>query len=173
MSGRLIILSMIVAIDVLYSESSAMVAAVQFEHWQSDDVVFTHTLAIEDRSEYIPGKFYLRELASILAILKEIDNFTTLVIDGYCHLNECGKKGLGAYLFDATKERYPIIGVAKKPFKNSLHATPVYWGNSKKPLYVTSIGIEQDVAASHISSMVGSYWVPTLLKQVDSLSRGN
>jgi len=164
---------MIVAIDVLYSESSAIVAAVQFEYWQSDEVVSTHTLTIEDRSEYIPGKFYLRELAPILAILKEIDHPHTVVIDGYCHLDEDGKKGLGAHLFDATEGRFSIIGVAKNPFNGSLHATPVCRGDSKKPLYVTSIGIDQDVAASYIASMVGSYRMPTILKQVDSLSRGN
>jgi len=164
---------MIVAIDVRYSESSATVAAIQFGHWQSDEVVSTHTLTIEDRSEYIPGKFYLRELAPILAILKEVDYAHTVVIDGYCHLDECGKKGLGAYLFDATEGRYPVIGVAKSPFKGSHHATPVYRGDSKKPLYVTSIGVDQNVAASHIASMVGTYRMPTVLKQVDSLSRGN
>lgn len=164
---------MIVAIDVLYSESSAVVAAIKFDHWQSQEVVSTHTLTIPDKSEYKSGNFYLRELEPILAMLKEVDHAHTLVIDGYCHLDKCGKKGLGAYLFDATEGRYTVIGVAKNPFKGSLHATPVYRGDSKKPLYVTSIGIEQDIAASNIASMCGSYRMPAILKQVDSLSRGN
>ncbi|PKN30756.1 MAG: endonuclease V, partial [Deltaproteobacteria bacterium HGW-Deltaproteobacteria-21] len=47
----------------------------------------------------------------------------------------------------------------------------VFRGRSKSPLYVTAAGMDPSEAAGHIRSMHGGHRIPTLLKQVDRLSR--
>ena len=164
---------MIVAIDALYRDNSARVAAVVFKDWTSEEASARQTLSFTHVSEYIPGQFYQRELEPILSILKKLETIHTIVIDGYCHLDKEGKKGLGAHLYDATKGQYTIIGVAKNPFMGSPHAACVYRGESKKPLYVTSIGISKETAANYISKMAGNYRMPNILKEADSMSRNS
>ncbi len=163
---------MIVAVDVLYSESTALVAAVVFQQWDAKESLATYTLKREGVAEYIPGKFYLRELEPIKAVLTRVGNVDTVVIDGYCYLDESGQKGLGAHLYDATAGKYTIVGVAKNSFKGSPHAVPVCRGDSKKPLFITSVGMPQEQAADYISHMSGDFRMPTLLKKVDSMTRG-
>ena len=48
--------------------------------------------------------------------------------------------------------------------------TEVYRGNTKKALYVTSVGLD-DNANSLVKQMHGKFRIPTLLKQVDQLCR--
>ena len=63
-----------------------------------------------------------------------------------------------------------MIGAAKTVF----HATAtveVRRGRSERPLYVTATGMEPEVAAQHIRRMHGRYRMPTLLREVDQLSR--
>ena len=89
------------------------------------------------------------------------------------YLDNDKKKGLGAYLYDYYQNKTAVIGVAKNNFKENSISAKVIRGNSKKPLYITSIGIEQDVAADMIKKMHGDYRLPTLLKKVDSICRKN
>ena len=49
----------------------------------------------------------------------------------------------------------------------------VYRGKSKKPLFITSVGIELEQAKQHIQSMAGKDRFPLLLKQADILSRSS
>jgi deoxyribonuclease V len=44
-------------------------------------------------------------------------------------------------------------------------------GESKKPLFVTSAGVDTDWAAAQIINMDGEYRLPTLVKLADSLSK--
>ncbi len=163
---------MIVAFDVYYYlEGKALVAAATFESWDAEQSYSTHRKLFDSPFEYVSGKFYLRELKPILSILSELPEVDTYVIDGYCHLDGEGKMGIGAYLYNELPPDMKVIGVAKNPYQGSEYACKVYRGESKKPLYVTSIGIPYDEAGELISSMHGDFRMPTLLKEVDSISR--
>ena len=74
-------------------------------------------------------------------------------------------------MYDALDEKIPIIGVAKNSFQNISTDTYLYRGESKKPLFITSSGVEQQEAKKLIKSMHGKYRFPTLLKEVDRSCR--
>jgi deoxyribonuclease V len=160
---------MIAAVDVCYHDPGATAAAILFENWEDEHPMTQHLCHIPQVAEYQPGQFYLRELPCVLAVLKRLQQSpSVIVIDGHVWLRP-GEPGLGWHLHEATG--IPVIGVAKTSFDQSPHAAHVFRGESMKPLFVTAVGIAQDVAAQHISAMHGSFRLPTLLKLVDHLCR--
>lgn len=163
---------MILAIDVDYREDNkAVVSGVLFEDWKNQYPQDIVTTSVDNVQAYKSGQFYKRELPCILELLKKIDsNFQYIIVDGYVFLGE-DKKGLGAYLYEALDKRVPIIGVAKNAFRDIEEETYIYRGESKKPLYITSIGLVQENAKEYIQQMHGKYRLPTLLKLVDSSCR--
>ena len=163
---------MILAIDVDYrEESKANVAGVLFLNWEDATPFKQLTVEVEGVLPYESGSFYKRELPCILALLKKLEEMPSLIIvDGYVTLAE-GKKGLGAYLYEALEERVPVVGVAKNLFPNIPESTYLFRGESKKPLYITSLGISENIAKECIGKMHGKYRFPTLLKEVDRLCR--
>ncbi len=64
-----------------------------------------------------------------------------------------------------------MIGVAKRPFYQNVEAIAVTRGRSRRPLFVTAIGIDPRQAAAGVQSMHGNFRMPTLLKLVDALSK--
>jgi len=94
-----------------------------------------------------------------------------VVIDGYVWLGEPNHYGLGLYLYDALYKKVPIIGVAKNRFKDTPKECELFRGSSKKPLFITSVGVDLESAKKFIESMYGDYRIPKLLKKVDNLSR--
>jgi deoxyribonuclease V len=106
--------------------------------------------------EYRPGAFYEREPLDVV------------VVDGYVWLGP-ERPGLGWYLHDA--RGVPVIGVAKNPFAGA-SATEVTRGDSARPLYVTAVGIAQEVAAERVKGMHGEHRIPTLIRRADALARG-
>ena len=89
-------------------------------------------------------------------------------MDGYVFLGD--KPGLGAYLKERIERTVAIIGVAKSYFKGS-GAIEILRGDSQNPLYVSSAGIDPMKAANLISNMHGKHRIPTLLKEVDRLTK--
>jgi len=162
---------MILAVDVnYYDDMSAKVAGVLFEHWDDREPTQILTSLIPKVNEYISGQFYKRELPCILDILKQVEyKLDYIVVDGYVYLND--KMGLGAYLYEALDKKIKIIGVAKSEFRDISTDTYLYRGESKKPLYITSAGVDLRQAKEFIASMHGNYRFPTLLKEVDRLCR--
>ena len=68
--------------------------------------------------------------------------------------------------------KIPIIGVAKTNFAAiEKHKRALLRGDSKKPLYITAIGIELDDAFEKVASMAGEFRFPTLLKELDRLTK--
>ena len=121
-------------------------------------------------AEYAPGQFYLRELPCLLAVIDRLDALPrTIVVDGYVFLGP-ERPGLGAHLYDALAGNVPVVGVAKRPFRDAF-AVPVRRGESARPLYVTAIGLAVGEAAAHVRAMHGEHRIPTLLRRVDALSR--
>jgi deoxyribonuclease V len=169
---------MIFAVDVHYLQSKAMVAGILFQDWQ-DSIPLRHITAeivadIVDVAEYAPGQFYKRELPCILEILAQLKPLPEIiVVDGYVYLGSDQKPGLGKYLYEAIDRQSIIIGVAKNRFADTPVEAEVFRGGSQRPLYVTSIGMEQVMAKSAIASMHGKYRLPDLLKIVDKLSKQN
>jgi len=162
---------MIFAIDVHYNpDESAKVAGVLFENWEDATPLKVYTTHIEKVNPYESGSFYKRELPCILAILELVqETIEYIVVDGYVYLND--KKGLGAHLYHALNEQISIIGVAKSAFRDIAEQTYLYRGESTKPLYVTSVGVELSQAKEWVETMHGKYRFPTLLKEVDRLCR--
>ncbi len=164
---------MLLAIDVHYLEqSSAVVAGALFESWTSSEASQELCTKVLDVHEYIPGQFYLRELPCIMALLSELKELPDLiVIDGFVTLGEEAKPGLGQYLYLELGERVPVVGVAKKAFKDTPEDTEVFRGESAKPLFVTSVGVPQESAKAWVKGMFGASRLPVLLRQVDRLCR--
>jgi deoxyribonuclease V len=162
---------MIVSLDTYYFDTHSTTAVVCFKDWQSAEsfdewCVNTHC----NPSAYVPGKFFQRELPSLLnaiALLRESPDI--LIVDGYVWLDGNQRPGLGAMLYEAIFQKIPVVGVAKSRFKGA-PATEVFRGASKKPIYVTSVGCESDPAPL-VASMHGNHRIPSLIKRTDFLSR--
>ena len=163
---------MFACVDVHYKIDCAKVACLTFDAWQSTVPKSKYTILIKHFEEYVPGQFYKRELPCIMRILDKVrESITVLVIDGYVWLDGQRTPGLGAHLYSALHGKVNIIGVAKTAFKGTSAAIKVFRGGSKRPLFVTSVGISPVRAASNIQKMYGIYRIPILLKLVDRLSR--
>jgi len=162
---------MIVALDVYYndSEDCALAACVGFHTFNDDQPSFSKTIQMQGLQPYISGLFWKRELPPLLEMTHSIsETIDLIIIDGYVTLGD--RPGLGYYLWKALGEQISVIGVAKTFFQGA-RAMEVIRGTSKKPLFVTSIGIDQTKAAEAIHQMHGSFRIPTLLKIVDHLSK--
>ncbi|MFO0588136.1 MAG: endonuclease V [Polyangiaceae bacterium] len=163
---------MLVAVDAQYADSHAGVACVGFDDWPAETPVFERTSVVRPIEPYTPGEFRRRELPCILKILAELPAPpAVVVIDGYVLLDSHGRKGLGAYLFDALDGQCAVVGVAKKAFHDSPHARIVLRGQSAQPLFVTAQGLSLDDAERAIRAMAGPFRIPTLLRRVDQLAR--
>lgn len=166
---------MILAFDTYYFENKAKTICVSFNHWTTAEPTEVFEEIIEGVAEYEPGSFYKRELPCILSLLKDVkyDNIEAIIIDGFVHLDDEQKLGLGGYLYNALNQSIPIIGVAKSSFYGiEKKVKALTRGDSKKALFITSVGIDLDSAYENIKSMHGKYRMPTILQIVDSKSKG-
>jgi deoxyribonuclease V len=165
---------MIFAFDVYYNGNIAQAVVIGFEQWTDLVPKFSAKELIINIEQYTPGEFYKRELPCILRVYNKIDPTTIsqIIVDGYVQLDDNGKPGLGAHLYEALDKKFPVIGIAKKPFgENGKFVRQVYRGQSQQPLLVTAIGVDVDEAAENVRQMHGEHRIPSLLKQLDTLSR--
>lgn len=161
---------MIAAVDVDYRDDRAVAACLTFEAWSDGQANRAWTRALPAASEYTPGAFYTRELPCLLAVLEPCAaELSAVIVDGFVWLGP-DRPGLGARLFEALGGRCPVVGVAKTSFQGA-PAQAVLRGGSKRPLFVTAIGMATEAAAEQVAAMHGAHRVPTLLKQVDRLCR--
>ena len=163
---------MILATDVDYREDLAVAAGVIFENWSSEKAFTTKTVNVTEFGDYVPGQFYKRELPCISALLEAIETpISCIVVDGFVTLGADKRPGLGYHLWEKLERKTPIIGVAKNSFQNTRSESEVFRGISKKPLYVTAVGLDLSDAINGIESMHGEHRLPTMLKLVDSVCR--
>ncbi|MDH3328149.1 MAG: endonuclease V [Desulfobulbaceae bacterium] len=163
---------MYLCVDVHYSETGALAAGVVFEEIDSCVITGEYIKKISRVSDYSPGHFYKRELPAILELLREVEHgIKTIIIDGYVWLSTDMRPGLGAHLYTALARKIQVIGVAKNAYKNASMAALLYRGRSRKPLYVTAAGMENELAVHLVKKMHGPHRLPTQLKYVDRLSR--
>lgn len=163
---------MIAALDVDYGTDDARAACVLFADWADPAPSRESTVSIEKVAPYVPGSFYKRELPCLLAVLERVGAaYHTVVVDGHVWLGPGDTRpGLGAHLHRALGGSIPVVGVAKNHFADNA-AIEVLRGQSKRPLYVTAVGIYAANAAAAVRSMHGAHRIPTLLHRVDRLAR--
>ena len=160
------------AVDVHYLSTGGARAAVVL----AADAAFAHVLAERTAAvpwvpPYRPGKFYLRELPPLHAVLDDLSGLGLLVVDGYADLDPSGRPGLGAHAH--AEFGVPVIGVAKTAFRTATHAVPVVRGESSaRPLFVTAAGMSRHEAADLVRRMAGRYRLPDALRRADALARG-
>lgn len=160
----------IAALDVDYRADAAVAACVLFETWSSEHVLKGYTVSAPAAAGYTPGAFYARELPCLLAALGRCpERPEVVIVDGHVWLGR-ERPGLGAHLHAALGGTTPVVGVAKNPFRGA-PAHEVLRGGSRRPLFVTAIGIDAAEAAAQVAAMHGAHRVPTLLRMVDQLCR--
>lgn len=161
-----------VCLDVHYCEQTASAAALIFEDWNASAPAAQYRALVPCSGEYEPGRFYLRELAPLLVVIERIvEPIEVLIIDAYCTLSADGAPGLGAHLFAAIGGEAAVVGVAKSRYRNTDHAEEILRGGSPRPLFITSLGLPKQEAATKIALMAGQHRIPTLLSVVDRLAR--
>lgn len=164
---------MILAIDVYYKENEAKVVAVLFncDDETPQSIIIDTKTSIEN---YVSGEFYKRELPCIESILQKINlnGIETVIIDGHIYVDDDGTFGLGGYTWKSLDKKIPVIGVAKTSFfRNKNTVKEIFRGESKKPLYVSSIGIDLEIACNLVMDMKGNYRIPTILKELDRITK--
>lgn len=165
---------MILAFDTYYYENKAKTVCIAFEDWASGAGTQIFTEVLEGIEEYVPGEFYRRELPCILSLLKQIDlkAVETIIVDGFVYLDDANRPGLGAHLYQQLNAGIPVVGVAKTNFASiETNKRAVLRGQSTRPLYVTAVGTDPDLAAEKVRMMSGPNRIPDLLKQLDQLTK--
>ncbi|WP_201607265.1 endonuclease V [Psychrobacter immobilis] len=158
--------------DVVQKLDSAKVAGIRFQGIEINEILSEHTVNVNNVAPYESGQFYKREMPCLLALINQIkEPFDVIIIDGYVFLDSVGKAGLGKYLYDNLANKKPIIGIAKNHFYDITEDYAVWRGISKRPLYVTSIGINITTAKEMVSKMEGEHRIPKMAADVDKLGR--
>ena len=163
-------LSMIACLDVAYHDTRAAAAGIVFRDWHDEFVIAEHLISLGDIQPYQSGQFFMRELPCLSAILRVLPPVQVVLVDGYVWLEEC-RPGLGAHLYHSLDDRVSVIGVAKTRYRGAENIQEIRRGTSKRPLYISAVGLSVPQAAGHVCSMRGPHRIPTLLKRVDLLSR--
>ena len=159
------------AVDVYYPAAGGALAAMVVAADPSfGQLVGEHTAWLETVAPYRPGEFFARELPAVRAVLATAEPVDLLIIDGYVQLDPQGRPGLGAHANAAFG--IPVIGVAKTAFRSATHAVEVLRGEAVRPIYVTAVGVDLEVAVAMVRAMAGPYRLPDALRRVDALSRG-
>ena len=162
----------IACLDVYYLNETAQAACVVFGSESPNQMIAEYVTLISEVNEYIPGEFYRRELPCLLAVLAQVkEEIGLVIVDSFVWLGQ-GKKGLGAHLYEALEGKLGVIGVAKTFFHDCTACLEVYRGESKKPLYVSTVGFDLNLAGELVKNLQGEYRIPEVLKRVDQLSRG-
>lgn len=165
---------MLLALDVAYSPTHGHAVALAFPDWAAPAASAVYQAALSPVADYEPGAFYKRELPCLLAVLAQVPLAAVrgLIVDGYVSLGPENRPGLGQHLYEALGGQIPVIGVAKTRFAGvAPQVAPVRRGASQNPLYVTSVALPVAEAARHVAGMHGAFRLPTLLKQLDDLTK--
>ncbi|MDZ4683419.1 MAG: hypothetical protein SH848_09100 [Saprospiraceae bacterium] len=110
----------------------------------------------------------------MISLLKQIDlnGVRVIIVHGFVVLDAADKPGLGGRLYEYLDKKIPIIGVAKTNFaQNITNKRAVVRGQSSKPLFVTALEMDLDTAADLTKNMHGNYRMPTILKELDRLTK--
>lgn len=170
------------AMDVQYDDPRAKAAGVVFRAWEETRPLAEYAIDIDRVQDYVPGEFYRREMPCLLQLIRWVlekhpadqPPIETLIVDGFVYLGDSW--GLGRHLLEQVRAEAltptAVIGVAKTSFKGA-RPVEVLRGQSARPLFVTAEGTPANAAADGLRAMHGEHRIPTLLKRVDRLARGD
>ena len=162
---------MMFCVDAAYEGDRAAVCATGFRYARSRAPARILTAFVKGVDDYVPGSFFRRELPCLMKVIGNIqDEINLLIIDGYVWLPG-NMPGLGARLYLALNSRVPVIGIAKSPFRGSRGVLKVLRGESIRPLYVTSIGIQLREASELVRNMAGGFRIPDMMRIADSTAK--
>lgn len=158
--------------DVKYYDEYAVIGYALFENHKSDIAFKTGQYKHEKPTPYISGEFYKRELPCLLTAINQItETISLMYIDANVWLGE-NLKGLGYYLYESLDGKIPVIGISKTSFHGAgKQVKLILRGESKSPLYISSIGIDLNKASNIVSEMSGDYRLPAMIKIADMMSR--
>ena len=117
---------MLLALDSYYLGDVCNTSLVIFENNPYSSIYYTDTVYTDVTSEYIPGKFYRRELPGIKVILKKLirehpelwPNVDAIIVDSFVRLKSQDKEwdGLGQHLYDWLESigQHKIVWVLQK-----------------------------------------------------------
>lgn len=165
---------MLLAVDTYYFENKAKTVGLAFDDWEATAERHRYVETLEHVAEYVSGEFYKRELPCILSLMAtyKLGAFEAIIVDGFVYLDDDGKMGLGGHLYKALGKTIPVIGVAKTDFISlKTNKKALLRGNSSKPLFITAIGVDLDLATEKIKIMNGDFRMPALLKKLDVLTK--
>ncbi|NPA94948.1 MAG: endonuclease V [Thermodesulfobacteria bacterium] len=160
-------------LDVAYQETTALAVAIITKANDTETIVNRYWRETSAPHEYVPGKFFKRELPCILRVLDEVkEPLEVVFIDAYVWLPD-GRPGLGAYLFESLGSTTPVVGIAKNRFYTGQERhlfRKVYRGKSRRPLYVTAAGMGVEDAAQLVTRLAGPFRIPSPVKAAHSLA---
>ena len=162
----------IACLDAAYSETSSSGACAVLPTWDAAKPLSLRTCRQGVARPYEPGSLYKRELPILLAVLQQLEQHpATIIVDGYVWLDGDRRPGLGAVLYQALAQQSAIIGVAKTSFGDASWCIPVVRGESRRPLFVSAVGMDAEEAAKGVQAMHGRHRIPTVLQLVDREAR--
>ena len=164
------------ALDAYYTGNNAKVVGVLFENFSDEKPLKIISKIVDDVAPYESGSFYKRELPCIVSLLQALDvrDISLIVVDGFVYLDDEGGYGLGGHLYECLEHRVQIVGVAKSPFKGSCKLVrEICRGGSKRPLFVSAIGMDVGKAARLVKGMSGEFRIPSLLKILDDETKSD
>jgi deoxyribonuclease V len=165
----------IALLDVHYGTQGAHAACVLAASWVDATPVAGYCVAVRQVEAYEPGHFYRRELPCLLQVLDTLPcKPSVAVVDGYVWLPQEARAGLGLHLHHALGLEIPVVGIAKTAFvgtESSPLVTKIFRGGSKRPLFVSAVGVELSLAGGWVQSMAGAHRIPSLVAAVDRLAR--
>ena len=159
---------MIGIFDVGYVDDFAVVGCVTIADFADGEPTRQWVVRAGSVGPYVAGEFYRRELGPLLRAVDSAGDLSTCVIDAYVDLGRDASPGLGRILFEQTG--VPVIGVAKSRYPGTPEAMEILRGNSKRPLFVSSAGVDLDSAKAAVVRMAGSGRVPAMLRLADRLA---
>jgi deoxyribonuclease V len=160
-------------VDVDYRDTSVVAACVCLCDWPDAAPCHETTVTLPGpAAAYVSGAFFHRELPYLLRVLAALPAAPAIVVvDGYVALG-AGQPGLGQHLHEALDGRAAVVGVAKTAYRGAVGAVAITRGRSRRPLFVSAVGLAADEAARGVLAMAGAYRIPAMLKRVDRLCRG-
>lgn len=166
--------AMKLAVEVHYGSDGAVAAGVAFDEWDAPEATHTYTTRIAHVETAVRGELDLRALPCLLQLLREHAlEPDTLVINGFVHLDALETPGLGRHLYHALGRRCAVIGVSKTALPDTPAQFEISREEETRPLVVTCVGIDLGAAKARLRTMHGKRRVPTLLKLVARLAKGN
>jgi deoxyribonuclease V len=160
-------------VTVQFEGTQATVAAVACDDWAAAEATQTYALRIAQVDKPVRGQPDLRALPCILQLLREHQLAPEiLMLDGFVHLDAAETPGLGQHLHQALGGQVPVIGVSRKGLPGLTAQFEVLREDEAPPLWVTCAGIDIGAAKARVRAMHGRKRVPTLLKRVGRLAKG-